>query len=386
MIAFEFANMEYSSRGQHEFQYQLIGFDPEPILAGRNNTAVFHQAWTRHAHTFRVQGRNRDGCEPGARHHAAYRALPPGGGPGGGRTRCTFVLGRACCWAMCSGSAGSACGWSVRWSCTRELAGKRRSEELLRNILPGGWPTNCVPPDGPRPNNTIGSPSCSAISKVHRDRRAAFPAELVDELNVCFKAFDRIMEKHGVEKDEPLVTRTWPPAGVPDPEKGGPLAVVRAALDMQEIVQERKAERTAQEGPLRDARRHPYWSRGRGVVGLKKFQYDIWGDTVNIASRIESSGAVGQVNISASTHAEISENPDLVFREARGQVMAKGGELEMYFVSRRYSEHQGGDDERLERFLATGSAGNAGACRPGPAWFADPARGGQRLQHHGGSG
>jgi len=69
-----------------------------------------------------------------------------------------------------------------------------------------------------------------------------------------------------------------------------------------------------------------------GIVGVKKFQYDIWGDTVNTASRMESSGEVGQVNISEATYALVKDEPGLTFT-ARGKVQAKGkGEMEMYFV------------------------------------------------------
>jgi class 3 adenylate cyclase len=74
-----------------------------------------------------------------------------------------------------------------------------------------------------------------------------------------------------------------------------------------------------------------------GIVGVKKFQYDIWGDTVNTASRMESSGEVGQVNISESTYGLVKDVRDLAFTP-RGMVQAKGkGELEMFFV-RRNSE------------------------------------------------
>ncbi|MEO8589742.1 MAG: adenylate/guanylate cyclase domain-containing protein, partial [Flavobacteriales bacterium] len=67
-------------------------------------------------------------------------------------------------------------------------------------------------------------------------------------------------------------------------------------------------------------------------VGVKKFQYDIWGDTVNTASRMESSGEVGQVNISEATYALVNDEPALSFTP-RGKVQAKGkGEMEMYFV------------------------------------------------------
>lgn len=69
-------------------------------------------------------------------------------------------------------------------------------------------------------------------------------------------------------------------------------------------------------------------------MGLKKFAYHIWGDTVNTASRLESSGEVGQVNISEATYAMVKDAPGLSFTP-RGKVQAKGkGELEMYFVRR----------------------------------------------------
>ena len=71
-----------------------------------------------------------------------------------------------------------------------------------------------------------------------------------------------------------------------------------------------------------------------GIVGVKKFQYDIWGDTVNTASRMESSGVVGKVNVSQSTYEMLKDDPQFAF-ENRGKIEAKGkGEIEMYFVSK----------------------------------------------------
>ena len=70
-----------------------------------------------------------------------------------------------------------------------------------------------------------------------------------------------------------------------------------------------------------------------GIVGVKKFSYDIWGDTVNTASRMESSGEVGQVNISEATYELVKSESGLTFTP-RGKVQAKGkGEMEMYFVN-----------------------------------------------------
>jgi class 3 adenylate cyclase len=70
-----------------------------------------------------------------------------------------------------------------------------------------------------------------------------------------------------------------------------------------------------------------------GIVGVKKFQYDIWGDTVNTASRLESSGQVGRVNISAATYELVKEEFTC---EYRGEIVVKGkGKLGMYFVKER---------------------------------------------------
>ena len=71
-----------------------------------------------------------------------------------------------------------------------------------------------------------------------------------------------------------------------------------------------------------------------GIVGVKKFQYDIWGDTVNIAARMESSGEVGKVNISEVTHTLLLQDPTFRFAP-RGMIQAKGkGEIEMWYVER----------------------------------------------------
>ncbi|MCC5916856.1 MAG: adenylate/guanylate cyclase domain-containing protein, partial [Cryomorphaceae bacterium] len=70
-----------------------------------------------------------------------------------------------------------------------------------------------------------------------------------------------------------------------------------------------------------------------GIVGVKKFQYDIWGDTVNTASRMESAGEVGKVNISQTTYELLKDDSQFTF-EGRGKVAAKGkGEIEMWFVT-----------------------------------------------------
>jgi CheY-like chemotaxis protein len=158
----------------------------------------------------------------------------------------------------------------------------------------------------------------------------------VEELNVCFNAFDRIMEKYGVEKIKTIGDAYMAAGGVPDPSGGTPLAVVLAGLEMQQIIHERQLERKALGKAAFEMRVGIHTGPVvAGIVGRRKFQYDIWGDTVNIASRMESTGEPGEVNISSATYERVKNEPTLLFTP-RGIVEAKGkGGLAMYYVRAR---------------------------------------------------
>ncbi|MBK8340342.1 MAG: adenylate/guanylate cyclase domain-containing protein [Flavobacteriales bacterium] len=160
-------------------------------------------------------------------------------------------------------------------------------------------------------------------------------AELVAEIDHCFKGFDAIMEQHGIEKIKTIGDAYMAAGGLPIPAHGRPAEVVRAALAMQDFMADYKARREA-EGRLFFEMRLGLHTGPviAGIVGVKKFAYDIWGDTVNTASRMESSGAPGRVNISRATYERVKDEPDLRF-VPRGEVEAKGkGMLEMWFVER----------------------------------------------------
>ncbi len=241
---------------------------------------------------------------------------------------------------------------------------KARSEELLLNILPeevaqelkdkGEADAKLID------EATILFTDFKGFTSISEKLSAK---ELVEELNVCFKAFDHIITTHGIEKIKTIGDAYMCAGGLSHPKSSGPTEVVLAALEMQAFMQQRKTERTTQQLPAFEMRVGIHTGPVvAGIVGVKKFQYDIWGDTVNIASRMESSGEVGHVNISdvtyalvkdvvedhvASTH-RVDPTSGIVYRPAftftsRGRIQAKGkGEMEMWFVDRMVASEESG--------------------------------------------
>jgi len=159
------------------------------------------------------------------------------------------------------------------------------------------------------------------------------PKQLVKDLHECFSAFDLICEKHGLEKIKTIGDAYMAAGGLPTPNTTHALDVVRAAFEIRHFIAEGKARKVAAGLPYFEIRIGVHTGPVvAGIVGVKKFSYDIWGDTVNTALRMESSGEVGQVNISEATYALVKDEPGLTF-SPRGKVQAKGkGELEMYFA------------------------------------------------------
>jgi adenylate cyclase len=166
--------------------------------------------------------------------------------------------------------------------------------------------------------------------------------ELVEEINTCFGAFDNICSSCRVEKIKTIGDSYMSAGGIPIPYPGSVKNTVMAAIRMQEFMIRRKHEREALRLPAFEMRLGIHTGPiVAGIVGVKKFHYDIWGNTVNIASRMESSGVVGRVNISHSTYERIKDDPDLIF-ECRGDIETKNmGRLVMYFADRKSSPTPG---------------------------------------------
>jgi class 3 adenylate cyclase len=167
------------------------------------------------------------------------------------------------------------------------------------------------------------------------------PGEIVRELEVCFYAFDNIIDKYNLEKIKTIGDGYMCAGGVPVANKTNPLDAVKAALEMTQFIEQRKQEKLLKNEPFFEVRiginTGPVVA---GVVGKNKFAYDIWGDAVNLASRMESSGEVGRVNISGETYRYVKDH---FFFTYRGRVSAKKkGEVEMYFVDGRVRYSQQG--------------------------------------------
>ncbi|MCE9499851.1 MAG: adenylate/guanylate cyclase domain-containing protein [Leptospira sp.] len=164
------------------------------------------------------------------------------------------------------------------------------------------------------------------------------PTELLKDLDACFVQFDKITERYSLEKLKTIGDSYMCAGGIPRINTTHPVDSCLAALEIQAFMNLMKK--------LKEEKGFPYWELRlgihtgplvAGVIGEKKFAYDVWGDTVNTASRMESSGTTGRINISSGTYEFVNEFFDCDYR---GEVAAKNkGVVKMYYLNRLKPEY-----------------------------------------------
>lgn len=210
---------------------------------------------------------------------------------------------------------------------------RRRSDRLLLNVLPEPVARELKIYERVEPREyesaTVLFTDFVGFTRI---AEGFTPQQLVSELDFCFRRFDVIARRHNLEKIKTIGDAYMAVGGVPEPNATHARDCTRAALEIARFVAETRAKRIETGLPYWDVRVGVHTGElVAGVIGREKFSYDVWGDTVNTASRMESAGAPGRVNVSRATYELLKD--EFVF-EYRGRVEAKGkGEVEMFFVN-----------------------------------------------------
>ncbi|MGB5382488.1 MAG: adenylate/guanylate cyclase domain-containing protein [Lutimonas sp.] len=209
---------------------------------------------------------------------------------------------------------------------------RKKSDQLLLNILPEETAKEL------KQNGKVLAKKFDSVSVLFTDFKEftqiadqLSPEKVVESVGYYFSKFDEIIEKHGLEKIKTIGDAYMCAGGLPFPSENHAGKTISAALEIVEFVEECKNNNDSDlahfdvrvginSGPV-----------VAGVVGSKKFAYDIWGDTVNIAARMESNSDVGKINISENTYALIKDDFSCEFR---GEIEVKNkGMMKMYFVN-----------------------------------------------------
>lgn len=214
-------------------------------------------------------------------------------------------------------------------------AEKERSNNLLLNILPVKVAEELKITGKSQPQHfkeaTVMFTDFEGFSSI---ANRMSPQELVKDLDTVFKAFDKIIDKYNVEKIKTIGDAYMCVGGVRGTDNEQPSDLIHAALDMQDYLKVWNKKRNAAGKPAFKARIGIHTGPlVAGVVGSKKFAYDIWGDTVNVAARLETAGATDKVNISEATFKHVNGTFNY---EERGKLPIKNlGEVKMFFVERK---------------------------------------------------
>ena len=207
---------------------------------------------------------------------------------------------------------------------------KKRSQELLLNILPAEVASELMA------KGFADAKHFYDVTVLFTDfvnftsvTESMTPQQLVSELHVCFKAFDGILGKYHIEKIKTVGDAYLAVAGLPIANPKHAEDVVAAAIEIRNFMAKRQEEMGSSTFGIRVG-----INSGNvvaGIVGLRKFAYDIWGDTVNIAARMEQNSEEGKINISDTTYQLVKDKFPCIYR---GKIEAKNkGSIDMYYVA-----------------------------------------------------
>ena len=216
---------------------------------------------------------------------------------------------------------------------TEELMSeKEKTDTLLANVLPRDTADEIMSKGkATKQKYNFVTVLFSDIQGFTRIAEEVNPEILIDELDNFFFYFDSVVEKYNIEKIKTIGDAYMCAGGIPYRNRTNPVEVVLAALEMQEYMDRMRKDRASRGIKFWDIRVGIHTGTViAGVFGQKKLSYDIYGDTVNTASRMESSGMPGKINISGVTYEYVKE---FFICEYRGKMPVKyKGDLDMYFV------------------------------------------------------
>ncbi|MBP7477283.1 MAG: adenylate/guanylate cyclase domain-containing protein [Chitinophagales bacterium] len=209
---------------------------------------------------------------------------------------------------------------------------KSKSDELLLNILPAETALELKQLGYSKPKHvelaSILFTDFVNFSKICEQMNAE---NLVNEIDYFYSSFDSIIAKYGIEKIKTIGDSYMCVGGIPMPNDRHPVNIVFAAIEMRDFIIQEKKLRLETNRAVFDIRIGIHCGPVvAGIVGTKKFAYDIWGDAVNIASRMESSGEASSINISLTMYELIKDHFTCHYR---GKLAIKNkGEVDMYIV------------------------------------------------------
>ncbi|TAF50118.1 MAG: hypothetical protein EAZ61_13280 [Oscillatoriales cyanobacterium] len=223
---------------------------------------------------------------------------------------------------------------------TRELRSERdRSEQLLLNVLPPEIAAQLKIDSRPIADrfDEVTILFADIVGFTHI-ASSVTPLELVERLNHIFSTFDRLTRHYELEKIKTIGDAYMVVGGLPTVRVDHAECIADAALAMRHEIEQLNRDRNDPSHPIQIRIGINTGAVVAGVIGIHKFIYDLWGDAVNVASRMESSGNPGQIQVTESTYHHLKEKYIL---EARGTIEVKGkGEMKTYWLLGKKPQYQ----------------------------------------------